>query len=79
MEFLPCVCGTIQIIEELITVRSKMRVQDPSAMDDLLQLMKNYDSYSKKEKQLIRKTIAAFLEQNISIQNSKVELEDQKN
>ncbi len=51
-----------------------MKTQDPAAMDDLLRLMRNYDSYSKKEKKLIRKTLEIFLEQNISLNNSAAEI-----
>ena len=77
---IPCICGTISIIEELIEVRAKMKNQDASAMTDLLNLMKNYDKYSKKEKRLIRETLQKFLEQNISLNNSQASLdkEDEK-
>lgn len=65
-----CICSSITIIEELIELRARMKTNDPRALDDLLQFMRNYDKYNKKEKKLIRKTLEMFLEQNISLNNS---------
>ena len=76
MDILPCVCATISIIEELVEIRAKMRNQDASAMQDLLNLMKNYEKYNKKEKKMIRRTMQIFLEQNISLNNSQATIEN---
>ena len=71
---IPCICGAISIIEEIIDVRAKIKVGDQSAIDDLLTLMKNYDKHTKKEKQLIRKTLEHFLEMIKTPSNSAIVL-----
>lgn len=68
----PCLCNSISIIEDLIDVRAKMKINDPSASSDLVNIIKNYDSYSKKEKRMVRNTLKVFLEQNASFNNSAI-------
>lgn len=69
---LPCICKSISIIEELIDIRAKMKINDPTACGDLVNIIKNYESYSKKEQKLIRSTLKIFLEQNSSLNNSSI-------
>jgi esterase/lipase len=73
-----CVCAGISIIEELIELRAKMKNEDPNAMHDLLNLIKNFDKYNKREKKMILDSMKIFLEQNISLRGSAASLEEQK-
>jgi hypothetical protein len=74
-EILCCISSSISIIEQLIDIHAKIKNNDNSAMNDLIELVEKYPKCNKKEKILIRNTLKKFLECNISNNNSTVSLE----
>ena len=81
-ECLPIICSVSMIfLEELINLRTNMKNNNPDCLKDMVHLIENYKKYNSREKKLIRETLRIFLEQNISAQNSNINLhvEDGKN
>jgi hypothetical protein len=78
-ECLPIICSVSMIfLEELINLRTNMKNNNPDCLKEMVHLIENYKKYNSREKKLIRETLRIFLEQNISAQNSNVNLDSQE-
>lgn len=78
-ECLPILCSVSMIfLEELINLRTNMKNNNPDCLKEMVHLIENYKKYNSREKKLIRETLRIFLEQNISAQNSNINLDSQE-
>ena len=55
-----------------------MKNNNPDCLKEMVHLIENYKKYNSREKKLIRETLRIFLEQNISAQNSNINLDSQE-
>ncbi len=75
MEFIPCVFQCLKLtIDQICDIKIKMKNQNVAVLGDLNNLVVNIKKYRKKDRKIILNLVIQFLEQNISINNSKVDL-----
>jgi hypothetical protein len=75
MEFIPCIFTCLKLsIDQICDIKMKMKDQNISVLNDLNALVVNIKKYRKKDRKIILKLIINFLEQNISLNNSNVNL-----
>jgi hypothetical protein len=75
MEFIPCVFQCLKLtIDQICDIKIKMQNQNAAVLGDLNNLVSNIKKYRKKDRKIILNLIIQFLEQNISLNNSKVDL-----
>lgn len=71
MEFIPCCLQTTSLlIDEIVDLRLKLRNNDPSIAQDLVNLTSNLKKYNKKDRKIILEHIKLYLELNASLNNS---------
>ena len=75
MEFVPCIFQCLKLtIDQICDIKIKMNNQNVTVLGDLNNLVCNIKKYRKKDRKIILNLVIQFLEQNISLNNSKVDL-----
>ena len=67
-----CAKATKLTLDYAVDICTKIRLQDPSVMDDLLNLIANMHKYKRKEQKMILKFMERYVEMNKSIYQSLV-------
>lgn len=71
MGLIPCICKSIQLsMEEAIDIGVRLRQQDPTVADSLLNLVSNLNKYRKEDRKIILRFLVQYLKQNVSIVQS---------